>query len=1074
MPALSIGCPSDLLEHLVAASPAALFAVNADGCFAYLNPAWAEITGFDAAGSLGRPCLEFVHPEDRSRLAANMAKLISGQEAVTRSEYRAKHRHGGYRWVEVRTQASLSPDYHLTYLFGTISDIDERKRNEAISQGEQAILEAMAGGSELRDLFDRICHLCESLVRNSRASILVLDEERLHLRFGAAPNLAADYNAAIDGVRIGPNVGSCGTAAFSGRPVLVSDIASDPLWCDHSHLALRQGLKACWSYPLIVDTGLVLGTLAVYRTESGVPDGWESEVCRRLARLAALAARKHEAEEALKASERRFALAVRGANVGIWEVNFGRGGMFTSPIYRELVGLDLDTSTRWSYPEELLPAHLLERMHPDDRARSQSAMRRHLDENVPLDVAYRICRSDGGHSWFHAKGQAVWDDEGRPMVMAGSIVDITVQVLASERLRESEQRFRDFAETASDWFWETDADLHITSVSDWILDNLGVDLADVIGRPLVAIVAEDTRTAKWQEHINSLRSWQPFRNFEYDYRHPNGNLCRYRINGKPVFSAEGRFLGYRGTGTDVTAERRTLAVLEVRERQLSQAQRIARLGDWRWRVGDSRLDWSDEMYRIFGLERGSFDPVLEEVLGFLLPRDRVRVAAALERAVAEAHPFEAEHRMLRPDGEVRVLWVEGRCELSDDGQVTHVFGICQDVTERVRQQQALEQRERELLHAQQIARMGHWRLAVDTGELELSQGCRSLLGVQPGQEDLSWQRYLVRIHPDDRPEVIEKLDACIAAGGAGRWEYRVRTFHEEERIMAVEGQCEFDAVGNVIAMFGIIQDVTEQRLLQQKLRAAKEAAEAASRAKSTFLATMSHELRTPLNAVIGFSDILASETLGPLSNERYREYAEDIHRSGQHLLELINDVLDTARIEAGQVVLQTGPVDMEALAAEAVRLLHHQADAAGLNLDLVLPAPVPLIRADLRRLRQVLINLLGNAIKFTPAGGRISLEVAGGTGAVELIVADTGVGIPPERIHDLAKPFTQVGENVLSRRHTGSGLGLYISRSLVELHGGTLRIESTLGAGTRVTVRLPCRGADRMPIAEMAASLDDA
>jgi signal transduction histidine kinase len=216
---------------------------------------------------------------------------------------------------------------------------------------------------------------------------------------------------------------------------------------------------------------------------------------------------------------------------------------------------------------------------------------------------------------------------------------------------------------------------------------------------------------------------------------------------------------------------------------------------------------------------------------------------------------------------------------------------------------------------------------------------------------------------------------------------------------------------------------------------------------------MSHELRTPLNAIIGFSDVMSAGIFGSL-NEKYRDYAKDIHRSGLHLLDLINDVLDMARIEAGQWELHEEGVALGDLVRQVQRLVGGSTGEVRHHFEVRLPTPELVVWADRRSLRQVLINLIGNAVKFTPEGGRIAIGVSVGNGAIEIVVADTGIGISEERIADLCRPFVQV-ENVLTRRHHGSGMGLFITKALIERHGGVLSIDSRLGEGATVTIDLP-------------------
>jgi len=253
----------------------------------------------------------------------------------------------------------------------------------------------------------------------------------------------------------------------------------------------------------------------------------------------------------------------------------------------------------------------------------------------------------------------------------------------------------------------------------------------------------------------------------------------------------------------------------------------------------------------------------------------------------------------------------------------------------------------------------------------------------------------------------------------------------------------------------VFQDVTDAKQAEQRLLAAKEAAESANRMKTQFLARMSHELRTPLNAIIGFADLIHGQAYGAVGNPRYVEYAGNIHESGGLLLRLIDDILDLAKLEAGKARLMEGPVDIAEPMAAALRQVAAQAEGAKVALALDPGAASFTLSADQRRVTQILINLLSNAIKFTPSGGKVSLSSAiTPCGEGQVTIADTGIGISKGDLKHIVEPFYQV-ESSLSRRYGGTGLGLAIVRSLVDMHGGRLEMESEAGHGTVARVLFP-------------------
>lgn len=306
---------------------------------------------------------------------------------------------------------------------------------------------------------------------------------------------------------------------------------------------------------------------------------------------------------------------------------------------------------------------------------------------------------------------------------------------------------------------------------------------------------------------------------------------------------------------------------------------------------------------------------------------------------------------------------------------------------------------------------------------------------------------IAAVHAPDRPAV----QAALAKAGAGA-EAQVRFAPRlalDRRILLVLRRLDRDEPPRLIAL---ALDATLQHAREESLEAARAEAEAQNAGKSRFLANMSHELRTPLNAVIGFSDIMRQRLFGPVP-DRYADYAQSIHAAGGHLLDLINDVLDVSRIEAARYDLSIERFDVREVVSAAIALVRVQADDKGVDLAAVLPPDALTVAADRRALKQITLNLLSNAVKFTPSGGAVTVSVEALASDLELTVADTGVGVAPEDLARIGRPFEQAGG--AEQRAQGTGLGLSLVRSLAELHQGAMSIDSTPGEGTAVTVRLP-------------------
>lgn len=270
------------------------------------------------------------------------------------------------------------------------------------------------------------------------------------------------------------------------------------------------------------------------------------------------------------------------------------------------------------------------------------------------------------------------------------------------------------------------------------------------------------------------------------------------------------------------------------------------------------------------------------------------------------------------------------------------------------------------------------------------------------------------------------------------------------------GEPVFDEHNVLVEWRGTTQDVTPLKAAEQAALVAKAEAEVANRAKSEMLTTMSHELRTPLNAIIGFSQMFLGQTFGPLGNEKYLEYANDMFNSGTHLLELIDDILDVSAIEAGATELHHVDVNLYRQAKNMIRLIQPRANDGKVTINNTIPPDSPMLHADERRINQILLNLLSNAVKFTEPGGTIKIGVEGcENGDMELSVLDDGIGMSEVDLKHAMTPFGQVNRGAASGKHEGVGLGLPLTLSLVKLHGGTMDIESAPGQGTRVIIRFP-------------------
>jgi PAS domain S-box-containing protein len=318
------------------------------------------------------------------------------------------------------------------------------------------------------------------------------------------------------------------------------------------------------------------------------------------------------------------------------------------------------------------------------------------------------------------------------------------------------------------------------------------------------------------------------------------------------------------------------------------------------------------------------------------------------------------------------------------------------------------------------------------------------------------------IHPDD----LTRLHAATrqrVEGHGQMSQHKFRIRRKDGSYVWLEAFSRFVEWNGIPAETSWVNDISDRVIAEEELIASKKAADCANRTKSEFLANMSHELRTPLNAIIGFSDFMRKQIGGPLGSEKYAEYATDIHDSGQHLLSIINDILDLARLEAGRLVLHETDIDVSKLVVSCLSMVRQRAAEAGVMLVTDVPVGVRPLRADKRAVKQILFNFLSNAIKFTPEGGRVTVSLGEDEdGSFDLVVRDTGIGMDANEIAIALSPFGQV-DSKLARNHQGTGLGIPISESLMRLHGGVVHVQSAPGKGTAVTASFPRERATERP-----------
>lgn len=617
--------------------------------------------------------------------------------------------------------------------------------------------------------------------------------------------------------------------------------------------------------------------------------------------------------------------------------------------------------------------------------------------------------------------------------------------------------FRWMVAASPDGLWVFDEQGRTLYANARMAQLLGREPDDMVGFSVFDAV-DDVGKVQFRQHLDELATrGEPGDNLECSLLDSRGERFWALVSHTPLVDESGRRRGWMHRVSEHSAQRKLLD-------QLAEAQTIAKLGSWEWDVSSDRVSWSDELYRIYGMDRSELAPTYEGFLARIHPDDRPHVAETVGAAVASEDSFEFDARVLRTSGETG--WIRGRGLVTRDaeGNAIRMGGTAHDITEQKDAEQALglvtamataaneSATLAEALPAVlvEVARHTTWRPVLATivdaagglGEpIVAADGTEaSHLPVEVGMDFASRAAADCTIVADASPSgtmivavpvVAEDRVACVVV--------------LDMRSSAPPAATDAATISQITALFARVAD---REWTAQRLAHARDAAMEASRAKSAFLATMSHEIRTPLNGVIGLSELLGRTELTP----HQRRLSDGIDQAGRVLLELVNDILDLSKIEAGRLELESVDFDPAAVLERGVALLAERARAKSLNLSVTHSADVPLmVSGDPVRFGQVVANLTTNAVKFTDSGSvsaHLSLERQTPAGPVLRVeVHDTGPGISPEVRSRLFESFSQ-GDSSTTREYGGTGLGLAISRQIVTAFGGEIGVDSEPGHGS--------------------------
>lgn len=671
--------------------------------------------------------------------------------------------------------------------------------------------------------------------------------------------------------------------------------------------------------------------------------------------------------------------------------------------------------------------------------------------------------SDGHRELSETTKTPMVDAQGRLIGVLGIAHDITARKRMEDELRENDERFRTLFELSADAAVIVDGDRFVECNQAAVVlfgfaskeDFLDIHPSEV--SPQRQPDGEDSYT-KAERMLEIVRD-RGVNRFEWLHMRGDGSefyaevaLSAFSLRGKQVVysivrdisdrkRAETELASYR-ENLEELVDRRTVELRES-QRQLSMiienipAVFVVKDFDGRYQLVNRRLEEAVGMAR-------------EEIIGHT---DREVLSGALAEAIMgkdqqvmeTGGSVEFEHRAQHPDGSIRT-YLTTKVPMPDEhGRHCALISISTDITQ-------VKQLQDELAKAQAIANLGSWRFDLLTGQLTWSDETYRIFGVEPGVR-LDLESFIQHVHPDDR-EALGEAWAAALAGEPYDIEHRI-VVNGVIKWVREQAEMQFDSAGNPIVGLGSVQDISDIKQAQIATQAALGEAQRLAQSKSEFLANMSHEIRTPLNAVLGMARIGIREDQGRNTLALWQR----VLGSGEHLLGVINDILDYSKIEAGKFSIESRPFQLTAAVNAAVEAIGGMAKQKGLAMHVDIGPGLPAwVQGDAQRLQQILLNLMSNAVKFTEHG-RVGLHVGNTAHAIELVVSDSGTGMSEDQVSRLFQPFEQADTST-TRRYGGTGLGLVITRDLVTMMGGTIGVDSRLGEGSVFTVRLPLPPAD--------------
>jgi PAS domain S-box-containing protein len=1017
--------------------------VNAEGVVTYASPSVARMLGVPPDQILGAS-VTGIHPDDVESARQTMAQVFASPGKPIQQTYRLRHQEGTWHWFE-GTATNLLSDPAIGAIVVNFRDVTERKQAQALVSAQRDLARIIGAHISIPTALPVCLDIALQVSGLDSGGIYLFDPENRALELMCHRGLGADFIQATSRYPVeAPNV----QIMSAGQ-----NIYFDAEELGKQNLMQIEGLQALATIP-IQDQGHVLGCINIASHSSPQIPDMVRHVLETIALEIGNIVVYLRTQSQLRESEARFRELAGNIAEEFWVYDWRLQRVtYVNPAFEKIWGRTAASfyQDAGMFFHSIFPADLpIVQQSIECQARGE-----------PISIEYRVMHPDGSLRWVWDRSYPIFDDAGDLLRTVGVIADTTERKQSEIALRLSEEKYRGLMESLDSVIATVDYDGKFLYMNDIAAKYMGGTPQELIGKTMHDLFPEPMATRQLdnlrrviREDKGTVAEFQTVVQGQYRW---------YHNSLQPIHNEHGEAVYALLNATDIhdlkTAQQELLELNRTLEERVQQ--RTAEVQDLydSAPTGYHSLDVEGKVVMMNQTELNWLGYTREEMIGrrilelfTMASQDTFKKTWPAFKQQGFLRDLELE--MIRKDGSVLPILVNATAIYNEDHQFVMSRSTLFDNTERKKAEQALRESEETYRALFETSNDAIFWMDLDNNYIRVNPRSLELLGFDSSSELLG-RKASDFVEPSELVDSINRMRQLVNGESPATYE---RTFLRRDGT-TIQGEIALSLIcddkGNPKLVQSVVRDITRRKQAEEALRLANAELEQAARAKDDFLANMSHELRTPLNAILGLSQSLGEQLIGSL-NQRQLSSVQTIESSGRHLLELINDILDLSKIEAGNMTLNVMPVAVSPVCDASMLFIKEAAHRKQIQLTTKIDLAVEWIAADERRLKQMLVNLLNNAVKFTPAGGWIALDVAGdaANGIVRFSVRDTGIGIATQDMTRLFKPFVQL-DGGLARHYEGTGLGLSLVARMAEMHGGSVAVESELGKGSQFTIALP-------------------